>query len=421
MLSSILARKTGIYRGNHRLRLVLCGVLALVALSACNMPGRRTPAPSGFEMINTAAAKTVAAQLTEISRPPVATAAPTKIASQSTLAMTPTLPGVVQPSPLPSQPPAITVVPQPTQAPQASACDRAKFVKDVTVPDNTIVEPGASFIKTWRLKNVGECTWDRHYALAFVGGELLGAAGEAALQETIDPGGSVDISVNMVAPQSGGTYRSEWKLSNAAGEVFGTGKNADQPVWVQIRVNAPEGSDGEPAVTGIHYDFVSSASSADWYSAAGDEAGVLLAFGGSPDNPNGAAILADQLRLETGQTSGKVLLTVPKLVKDGYVYGIFPSYFVQAGDHFKARIGFAANSDGSCGIGKVIFQIAVKEGENIDTLQEISTVCDGSLTPVDLDLTKLRGRTVEFILAVRANGSPQDDWAVWNSPLITSK
>jgi hypothetical protein len=417
MLSPLQARKIG----KHKVCIVLYGALLLITLSACNMPGRRTPAPSGFEMINTAAARTVAAQLTEISRPPVATPAPTKTSAGRAVQPTLTVPGVVQPSPLSSQPPAITVVPQPTQAPQASACDRAKFVKDVTVPDNTVMQPGASFTKTWRLKNVGECTWDRDYALVFVGGEPLGAAGEAALQDTVDPGGAVDISVNMVAPQSGGIYRSEWKLSNAAGEVFGTGKNSDQPVWAQIRVNAPAGTNGELEIKGIAYDFVSSASSADWYSAAGDSAGVLLAFGGSLDNPDGAAILADQLLLETGQTSGKVLLMVPKLVKDGYVYGIFPSYLVQAGDHFKARVGFVANPDGRCGVGKAIFQIVVKEGENIDTLQEIPAACDGALTPVDLDLTRLRGRTVEFILSVRANGSPQDDWAVWNSPLITSK
>jgi hypothetical protein len=420
MRSSLLSRKFSNHRGKSRLSIVCCGALVLIILSGCNMPGRRTATPSGFEMINTAAARTVAAQLTEISRPPVATAAPMKTSAQTT----PTLPGLagtaVQPSPLVSQPPVVTVVPQPTQAPQASACDRAKFVKDVTVPDNTVMQPGASFTKTWRLKNVGECIWDRDYALVFVGGELLGAPGEVGVPDTVEPDGVVDISVNMIAPQSSGTYRSEWKLSNAAGGVFGTGKNADQPVWAQIRVNAPGGGD-EPALTGISYDFVSSASSADWYSAAGDSSGVALAFGGSPDNPNGAAILADQLRLETGQVSGKVLLTVPKLEKDGYVYGIFPSYFVQAGDHFKARGGFAANPDGSCGAGKATFQIAVKEGEDIDTLQELTAFCDGTLTPVDLDLTKLRGHTVEFILVVRADGSPQDDWAVWNSPLITSK
>ncbi len=94
---------------------------------------------------------------------------------------------------------------------------------------------------------------------------------------------------------------------------------------------------------------------------------------------------------------------------------------MQAGNHFKARVGFAANPDGRCGVGKVVFQVAVKQGEDISTLEEIPAACDGSLTAVDLDLSSLAGKTLEFILAVRADGSPQDDWAVWNSPQITSK
>jgi hypothetical protein len=400
--------------------LALCGLLALLTgLSACNMPGRRTPTPSGFEMINTAAAMTVAAQLTEVSKPPAATPQTTLQPGQRTPVLTaganPTLPGPANPTLAGSQAPVFTLVPQPTPAPQAGACDRAKFVKDVTVADNSQMQPGESFTKTWRLKNVGQCTWDNDYALVFVGGDPLGSPGSVNFAKAVEPNETVDLSVEMVAPTTGGTYRSEWKLSNPTGEVFGTGSKADQPVWAQIRVNAPAGEGAG------QFDFVSSASSATWYSAAGDNAGLPLVFGGSPDDPGGAAILADGLALENGKTSGKVLLTVPRQQEDGYVYGIFPFYQIQTGDHFKARVGFAANSDGRCGEGKAIFQVAVKDGADISTLQEVSAACDGSLTPIDLDLSALRGRSLQFILAVRAAGSPQDDWAVWNSPQITSK
>jgi hypothetical protein len=400
--------------------LALFGLLAFgISLSACNMPGRRTPTPSGFEMINTAAARTVAAQLTEISRPPAGTAAPTGLAIAGTPAATananPTQPGLGNPTELSSRALVFTSVPQPTAAPQAGACDRAKFVKDVTVPDDTQMQPGAAFTKTWRLKNVGQCTWTEGYALVFVGGDLLDSKGKLMLAQEVEPNETFDISVEMVAPAAGGTYRSEWKLSNPDDEVFGTGSKGDQPVWAQIRVNTPAGEGAR------QFDFVSSASSAAWYSAAGDNAGLPLAFGGSPDDPNGAAILADELKLESGQTSGKVLLTIPMVQEDGYIYGIFPAYTVQSGNRFKARVGFAANPDGRCGEGRAVFQVAVKDGEDIDTLQEISAACDGSLTPVDIDLSALRGRSLEFILAVRAGGSPQDDWAVWNSPQITGQ
>ena len=395
-------------------------MLALaIILSACNMPGKRTPAPSGFQIINTAAAMTVAAQLTEISKPPVATIEPVGQAS-GTATPAPLATQTANGSPPPGQQPVFTIVPQPTQAPQAGACDRARFVKDVTVPDNTVMQSGESFKKTWRLKNVGKCTWDENYALVFVSGDRLSAPPQVALPDTVSPNQTVDISVNMIAPSAGGTYRSEWKLSNADQKVFGGGTKGDQPVWAQIVV-AGTGGNAQTGSGALQFDFVGSASSASWYSAAGDSAGLPLVFGGPLDNPDGAALIVDQLHLETGQTSGKVLLTVPKDQQDGYVYGIFPVYQVQAGDRFKARVGFADNPNGQCGVGQVIFQIAARIGDEINTLQEIPTACDGALTPVDLSLSNLSGQSVEIILTVRADGSPQDDWAVWNSPRITSQ
>jgi len=405
---------------NHLLLTGFSLMLALaVLLSACNMPGKRTPTPSGFQMINTAAAMTVAAQLTEISKPPVATIQPQgQFSSTSTPEPLGTQPASA--SPAPSQQPVFTIVPQTTQASQAGACDRAKFVKDVTVPDNTIMQPGESFKKTWRLQNVGKCTWDENYALVFVGGDPLGAPSQVALPGRVSQNQTVDISVNMVAPTSGGTYRSEWKLSNADQEIFGGGTKGNQPVWAQIVV-AGTGGNAQTGSGALQFDFVGSASSASWYSAAGDSAGLPLAFGGPLDNPDGAALIVDQIRLETGQTSGKILLTIPMDQQDGYVYGIFPVYQVQAGDRFKARVGFADNPNGQCGAGRVIFQIAVRVGDAITTLQEIPAACDGSLTQVDLGLSNLRGQSVEFILTVRADGSPQDDWAVWNSPRITTQ
>ena len=52
--------------------------------------------------------------------------------------------------------PAMTL---PTGA-SAASCDWAQFITDVTVPDGAKYEPGATFKKTWRLKNIGTCTWD---------------------------------------------------------------------------------------------------------------------------------------------------------------------------------------------------------------------------------------------------------------------
>lgn len=47
-----------------------------------------------------------------------------------------------------------------------SVCDLAQFVKDVTIPDGTLLSPVQTFYKTWRLKNVGTCTWSG-YSVVF--------------------------------------------------------------------------------------------------------------------------------------------------------------------------------------------------------------------------------------------------------------
>ena len=54
-----------------------------------------------------------------------------------------------------------------TVASAASTCDWAQFVADVTVPDGTSYAANTAFRKTWRLKNIGACTWTTSYALVF--------------------------------------------------------------------------------------------------------------------------------------------------------------------------------------------------------------------------------------------------------------
>ena len=45
-----------------------------------------------------------------------------------------------------------------------------RWVADVTVPDETSVEAGETFVKTWRVRNSGETTWGQGYTLGFFNG-----------------------------------------------------------------------------------------------------------------------------------------------------------------------------------------------------------------------------------------------------------
>jgi len=136
-----------------------------------------------------------------------------------------------------------TTTPSDTESTTADkeCVDRIAFVRDVTVPDGTRAPPNKGFTKTWRLKNTGTCTWDTSYDVVFVGGDQMSGPDETPLLIKVPPGKNMDVSVKLTSPSKKGTYKGQWGIRNGDGEVFGMGKQAKQPFWVQIRVtqNAP--------------------------------------------------------------------------------------------------------------------------------------------------------------------------------------
>ncbi|MFU8827091.1 MAG: NBR1-Ig-like domain-containing protein [Brevefilum sp.] len=107
---------------------------------------------------------------------------------------------------------------------------------DITIPDDTKLAPGTPFSKTWRLKNAGACTWTRQYAVTFFSGNSLGAQYTQYIQQPVNPGDIVDLTVDMAAPGAIGLYQSNWMLSDPDGELFGIGPHGDAPFWVRIEV-----------------------------------------------------------------------------------------------------------------------------------------------------------------------------------------
>lgn len=115
-------------------------------------------------------------------------------------------------------------------------CDQAAFVMDVTIPDGTQLNPGTEFIKTWRLRNAGSCTWTTDYTVVFDHGDQMGGpASQPLTDQPIIPGETVDISISLVAPSEPGTYQGYWSLMNDLGILFGLG-DANDPFFVLIEV-----------------------------------------------------------------------------------------------------------------------------------------------------------------------------------------
>ena len=199
-------------RKNH---IILVIAVLIGSMLACNLPAN-TPNQQNPDEILTAAALTVQAQLSANN---TATLSPADTATSAPSANTPTF------TPVP--PATATSLPAATAT---SNCDNALFVTDVTYPDNTAVAAGTTFTKTWRLQNIGSCSWTPSYALVFVSGNEMNGPTVQALSGNVNPGQTVDISVNLQAPSSNGTYSGNWGLRNASGVIF-------THFYVQIIVN----------------------------------------------------------------------------------------------------------------------------------------------------------------------------------------
>lgn len=199
-----------------------------VFLSACSMPAT-IKVPLGTPDV-TPAYQTVQAEFTQVATLPLtsetaAPAAPAQVtpAPSATVVFTEASSAVVL---LTGEPPV------------SIPCDLIVpgMPIDVTVPDGTKIRAGEPFSKTWRLVNAGSCTWTSEYAVVYFSGQPMGAGDAQSFSSTIAPGQTVDITVDMVAPDQPGSYQGNWKLRSADGSLFGLGPNGNSPFWVQIEV-----------------------------------------------------------------------------------------------------------------------------------------------------------------------------------------
>lgn len=114
----------------------------------------------------------------------------------------------------------------------ANGCYNLAFVRDVNYPSGTVVNPGQSFTKTWKVENNGSCNWLFVYKLAFVSGTDFDP-NTGQLGRIVTPGNWAELSVNLDAPTKPGTYSAYWRFSNGGTTLFGA------TLGVTIKVSAP--------------------------------------------------------------------------------------------------------------------------------------------------------------------------------------
>lgn len=189
-----------------KLKLLLVIMFAVLLVTACgpSEPPEQDPTPD-IAAVRTSAAGTVIAQFT------LTAAAFTPTPAQPTDTATPEVTNT-----------ATAPFAQVTDASGTvvSLCDSLDYVADVNVPDDTDMSPGQDFVKTWRVRNSGSCPWGEGYTLVYAGyaNEMSGQA--QPLNQVVQPGQEVEVSVQFTAPSQIGEYLSAWQMSNPAGVTF---------------------------------------------------------------------------------------------------------------------------------------------------------------------------------------------------------
>jgi hypothetical protein len=219
---------------NKKVPFLIFAILTIpMVLLGCSSKAPASPTTNP-DLIYTAAAQTADVRLTQIFRstPSATPITPTPtvdavqtIAAQTLSALLTQAAGLT-----PTSQGTATGTPIPTGA--GSSADLVIFVADVTIPDGTVIAPGAAFTKVWRLQNAGTSTWTTSYSLAFISGEQMGTITSVPLDQSVPPGQQIDVSVNLVAPTNLGSYQGNWKMKNASGQFF------NDAVYVLIAVGS---------------------------------------------------------------------------------------------------------------------------------------------------------------------------------------
>lgn len=99
--------------------------------------------------------------------------------------------------------------------------DKTLFIKDVTIPDGTAIPVNTEYVKTWRVKNVGNVPWKNRFLMRITPASklLCSSPSMVPIPDTM-PGETVDISVTFVTPHLPGSCRTDWKTADDRGNLY---------------------------------------------------------------------------------------------------------------------------------------------------------------------------------------------------------
>ena len=122
-------------------------------------------------------------------------------------------------TPTPSPNPTSTPTPDLTATAIAACVFDMEATKDWLVWPSVLI-PRQRFVKQWRIKNTGTCTWPGGVQLVYVSGAELEIVSEPEIG-SLAPGETTDVKLTLRAPASYNRYTSVWQLQDGAGNPIG--------------------------------------------------------------------------------------------------------------------------------------------------------------------------------------------------------
>ncbi len=126
---------------------------------------------------------------------------------------------------------AVSTISSPT-----ASCYGLLYIKDVSIPDDTKMQPGKKFTKTWMVQNTGGCAWQAGFKWTLISGDPMGGS-TVTLTQPVTPGDQYQISVPMIAPNH------SWR-SNRNMENVGCKRHVLRPI--RVGKNRMEGATERP-------------------------------------------------------------------------------------------------------------------------------------------------------------------------------
>jgi hypothetical protein len=247
---------------NLRVLIPLFALVALLALSACNLTAATQTPGADSGATYTAAVQAVQATQTALAlqatQMAIDSGAQSVHATQTALAGGGALPTATQASGVfptattsgglfptaPALEPTATPLPPtstplPTFTPTPTPCTNAGKFTGENWKDDSKILAGQFFTKRWTIQNAGTCTWTTDYRITDLAGGTLGLRDSVVrnwrMPKEVKPGESVDVEIELWAPFANGTFETQFRLVAPNGAQFGVGASGQVPIYARLK------------------------------------------------------------------------------------------------------------------------------------------------------------------------------------------